>query len=126
MNMNPEQLASLVRGVMLLGAGWALAHGIDASTWLALTAGVVALATVLQSLYARTYVNQALSVANNPDVVHVVGSPALVLAAGSDKVITAPTIQSMIETVADHPGVEKIVANQSIVNSAYSPKVVTQ
>ena len=84
--MNADQIGGIVRALMAVGAGYALNLGFTDAQWITVTGAVVALITVLWSVYSNTVTHMVASVARNDDVVKVVVSPALVFATGSPKV----------------------------------------
>ena len=86
--MNADQVGGIVRALMAVGAGYALSLGFTDAQWLAVTGSVVALVTILWSVYSNTVTHMVASVAQHEDVVKVVVSPALVFATGSPKVTT--------------------------------------
>ena len=86
--MNADQIGGIVRALMAVGAGYALKLGFTDAQWLAVTGSVVALVTILWSVYSNTVTHMVASVAKDEDVVKVVVSPALVFATGSPKVTT--------------------------------------
>ena len=86
--MNADQVGGIVRALMAVGAGYALSLGFTDAQWLAVTGSVVALVTILWSVYSNTVTHMVAAVAKDEDVVKVVVSPALVFATGSPKVTT--------------------------------------
>ena len=86
--MNADQVGGIVRALMAVGAGYALSLGFTDAQWLAVTGSVVALVTILWSVYSNTVTHMVASVAKDEEVVKVVVSPALVFATGSPKVTT--------------------------------------
>jgi hypothetical protein len=86
-DMNIDQTGGLIRAFMAMFAGWALAHGIDAATWLALTGGVVAVVTALWSLYANSLPKMLESVAKSPEVKKIITTPGLAMTTPHPKVV---------------------------------------
>ena len=69
-------------------SGFALEHGITTDQWLAITGGLVAIATVVWSFYSNSTHQLIQSVAEKPEVAKVVTSePGLALQIPSDKVV---------------------------------------
>ena len=72
---------------MAVFAGWALEHGFTNETWLAVTGGVVALVTVLWSLYTNSLPSMVKTVSKSQSVDKVVVSTALANKIDSSKVV---------------------------------------
>src|ERR1022692_2161456 len=53
MEMNGDQIGGIIRAIMAGLSVWAMGHGFTDGAWLAVTGGVVALVTVLWSLYTN-------------------------------------------------------------------------
>lgn len=80
------QIEGLIRAVMAILAGYALAKGIDAATWLAITGSVVGAATVLWTLYSNSKAVLVKQVTKIPEVEAVIVDPPLAFVVALPKV----------------------------------------
>jgi hypothetical protein len=86
--MNIDQLGGVIRSVMLLFSGWALEHGFTQDQYVAITGGVIAIVSVLWSLYSNSTNRMIQSVAEKPEVAKVITTePGLAIQIPSDKVM---------------------------------------
>lgn len=86
--MNSEQIAGIIRGIVSTIAGICIAYGIgDSESWLAITSGIVALATLVWSLVSNTNAAAIRQVANDPDVHKIIVNPTKIFVTDSPKVV---------------------------------------
>lgn len=86
--MTSDQLGGIIRAIMAAFSGWALEHGFTNDQWLATSGGIIAIITVLWSLYSNSTHQLIQSVAEKPEVSKVVTTePGLALQIPNDKVV---------------------------------------
>ena len=86
--MNADQLGGLIRAVMAVAGGYAMAWGFSAETWLALTGAVASIVTIIWTWWVHTETNTIASAAAIPIVSQVVvKTPSMAMAVPSEKVV---------------------------------------
>jgi hypothetical protein len=89
--ISSAQIDGIVRGVLALVSGLAIAYGIgDAATWAIITGSIAALATAVWSLYSNSQAQLINQVSKDPEVKAViVDTPKLADSIPSDKVVSS-------------------------------------
>jgi len=86
--MTQDQIGGIIRAVMAALSGYALSFGFTNEQWLTITGAIVAVITVLWSIYSNSTTQQIKAVAASPDVHAVVlKDPGQAMAIPSPKVI---------------------------------------
>jgi hypothetical protein len=89
--ISSAQIDGIVRGVLALVSGLAIAYGIgDAATWAIITGSIAALATAVWSLYSNSQAQLINQVSKDPEVKAViVDTPKLANSIPSEKVVSS-------------------------------------